>query len=65
MQAAGITTVAQKAIARNPLVSTALGSFGAGLAVNNHMALVYRGPNSFRSHTFNFSFFPKNEQSHL
>ena len=33
----------------------------AGLAVNNHMALVYRGPNSFRSHTFNFSFFPKNE----
>ena len=33
----------------------------AGVAVNNHMALVYRGPNSFRSHTFNFSFFPKNE----
>ena len=32
----------------------------AGVAVNNHMALVYRGPNSFRSHTFNFSFFPKN-----
>ena len=31
-----------------------------GLAVNNHMALVYRGPNQFRSHTFNFSFFPKN-----
>ena len=23
------------------------------------MALVYRGPNTFRSHTFNFSFFPK------
>ena len=36
-------------------------SAAAGLAVNNHMALVYRGPNSFRSHTFNFSFFPKNE----
>lgn len=30
-----------------------------GVAVNNHMALVYRGPNTFRSHTFNFSFFPK------
>ena len=58
-QAAGISTVAQKAIARNPLVATTLGA-GAGLAVNNHMALVYRGPNSFRSHTFNFSFFPKN-----
>ena len=63
-QAAGITTVAQKAIARNPLVSTALGA-GAGLAVNNHMALVYRGPNSFRSHTFNFSFFPKNATESL
>tara|TARA_B100002019_G_C21167401_1_gene546591 strand:- start:63 stop:1031 length:969 start_codon:yes stop_codon:yes gene_type:complete len=59
-KAAGISTAAQKAIARSPLVSTALGA-GAGLAVNNHMALVYRGPNSFRSHTFNFSFFPKNE----
>jgi len=58
-RAAGISTVAQKAIARNPLAATALGA-GAGLAVNNHMALVYRGPNSFRSHTFNFSFFPKN-----
>ena len=33
----------------------------AGVAVNNHMALVYRGPNSFRSHSFNFSFFPKNQ----
>ena len=58
-RAAGISTVAQKAIARNPLAATALGA-GAGLAVNNHMALVYRGPNSFRSHSFNFSFFPKN-----
>jgi len=37
-------------------------SAAAGLAVNNHMALVYRGPNSFRSHTFNFSFFPKNSR---
>ena len=60
-QAAGISTLAQKAIARNPLAATALGA-GAGLAVNNHMALVYRGPNSFRSHTFNFSFFPKNSR---
>ena len=41
-----------------PTLGTAIGA-GAGLAVNNHMALVYKGPNSFRSHTFNFMFFPK------
>jgi hypothetical protein len=27
---------------------------------NNHMALVYRGPNTFRQHTFAFKFFPLN-----
>ena len=32
-----------------------------GLARNNHMALIYRGPGEFRQHTFNFSFWPKNE----
>jgi hypothetical protein len=32
---------------------------GAGLAVNNHMALVYRGPQEFRTHDFVFQFFPK------
>ena len=42
--------------------ASAVLSATAGLAVNNHMALVYRGPNSFRSHTFNFSFFPKNSR---
>ena len=31
-----------------------------GNTPNNHMALVYRGPNSFRQHTFAFKFFPKN-----
>ena len=30
-----------------------------GLAKNAHMALVYRGPQEFRTHTFNFSFWPK------
>ena len=30
-----------------------------GLARNAHMALVYRGPQEFRTHTFNFSFWPK------
>ena len=31
-----------------------------GIAVNNHMALTYKGPSQFRSHDFAFSFFPKN-----
>ena len=33
-----------------------------GLARNNHMALIYRGPGEFRTHTFNFSFWPKTQQ---
>ena len=38
------------------------GFFSAqGLTPNNHMALVYKGPNTFRQHTFAFKFFPKNE----
>ena len=32
-----------------------------GVAVNNHMALTYKGPSEFRTHEFSFSFFPKNE----
>jgi hypothetical protein len=32
-----------------------------GSAPNNYMALVYRGPNTFRQHTFAFKFFPKNK----
>ena len=32
-----------------------------GIAVNNHMALTYKGPSEFRTHEFSFSFFPKNE----
>ena len=59
VRAAGVSTAIRAGINRNPLAGTALGA-GLGLAVNNHMALVYRGPNTFRSHTFNFSFFPKN-----
>ena len=35
---------------------------GAGLAVNNHMALVYRGPSEFRTHDFVFQFFPKERE---
>ena len=32
-----------------------------GIAVNNHMALTYRGVSKFREHSFTFNFFPKNE----
>jgi len=31
-----------------------------GIAVNNHMALAYKGPGQFRTHDFAFNFFPKN-----
>ena len=30
-----------------------------GIAVNNHMSLVYKGPAEFRTHSFAFNFFPK------
>ena len=33
-----------------------------GIAVNNHMSLVYKGPGQFRTHDFAFNFFPKAEQ---
>ena len=34
---------------------------GFGMARNAHMALVYRGPQEFRTHTFQFEFWPKSE----
>ena len=33
-----------------------------GIAVNNHMSLVYKGPSQFRTHDFSFNFFPKAKQ---
>ena len=30
-----------------------------GIAVNNHMALTYKGPSQFRTHEFTFNFFPR------
>jgi hypothetical protein len=36
-------------------------SAGAGIAVNNHMAMAYKGPDKFRTHEFAFNFFPKNK----
>ena len=32
-----------------------------GIAVNNHLALTYKGPTEFRKHDFSFAFFPKNK----
>jgi hypothetical protein len=32
-----------------------------GVAINNHLALTYKGPTQFRSHEFSFAFFPKNK----
>ena len=32
-----------------------------GVAVNNHMALVYKGPSDFRTHDFVFNFWPKDK----
>jgi len=31
-----------------------------GVAINNHLALTYKGPTEFRQHEFAFNFFPKN-----
>jgi len=36
-----------------------------GVAVNNHMSLVYKGPGQFRTHDFAFNFFPKAKQDSL
>ena len=33
-----------------------------GIAVNNHMAMAYKGPGAFREHEFAFNFFPKKYQ---
>ena len=50
--AAGAAKVADKGVG--------MLSAGRGMAVNNHVALVYKGPTQFRTHEFTFTFFPKN-----
>ena len=57
-----ITAAGQKVVSESALkADQATGFFSAqGKTPNNHMALVYRGPNTFRQHTFAFKFFPKN-----
>ena len=56
------TAAGQKAFSGAAMkADQATGFFSAqGKTPNNHMALVYRGPNTFRQHTFAFKFFPKN-----
>ena len=56
--------LAQKVLA-SANVSKNFMAAGAGLAVNNHMALVYRGPGEFRTHDFVFQFFPKDANEAL
>ena len=50
-----------KAISGGTDVGKNVFAAASGLAVNNHMALVYRGPSEFRKHDFVFQFFPKNK----
>ena len=52
-----------QSVVQSALTAADSGGFisASGLSPNNHMALVYKGPNSFRQHTFAFKFFPKNK----
>ena len=53
-----LSEAAQSVLAKPKIVAD-FQTAAFGLAKNNHMALVYRGPADFRTHTFNFSFWPK------
>ena len=56
----GMADVSGKLISKAPIGKDMMAA-GAGMAVNNHMALVYKGPGEFRTHDFSFNFFPKHE----
>ena len=60
---AGITSAGTAALGKVAgAVDKGTGMLAAqGIAVNNHMALVYKGPSQFRTHDFSFNFFPKHE----
>ena len=60
---AGITSAGTAALGKVAgAVDKGTGMLAAqGIAVNNHMALVYKGPGEFRTHDFSFNFFPKHE----
>ena len=51
---------AMTSIVTKPKIVDDFRAAGKGLARNAHMALVYRGPAEFRTHTFQFEFWPKN-----
>ena len=53
--------MAQKLLAKAEITKNFM-SAAKGLAVNNHMALTYRGPGEFRTHDFVFQFFPKSDK---
>ena len=50
---------AMTSIVTKPKIVDDFRAAGKGLARNAHMALVYRGPAEFRTHTFQFEFWPK------
>ena len=56
-----IGDMAQKVLAKAEITKNFM-TASQGLAVNNHMALVYRGPGEFRTHDFVFQFFPKEKK---
>ena len=64
---AGITSAGTAALGKVAgAVDKGTGMLAAqGIAVNNHMSLVYKGPSQFRTHDFAFNFFPKAEQDSL
>ena len=60
---AGITSAGTAALGKVAgVVDKGTGMLAAqGIAVNNHMALTYKGPGEFRQHSFTFNFFPKTQ----
>ena len=52
---------AMTSVVTKPRIIDDFRAAGHGLARNAHMALVYRGPSAFRSHAFQFEFWPKSE----
>jgi hypothetical protein len=58
LKGAGLTSVSS--LARQAEKGTGMLA-AQGIAINSHMALIYKGPSKFRTHNFMFSFFPKNE----
>ena len=57
--ASAVLIDAMTSIVTKPKIVDDFRAAGKGLARNAHMALVYRGPAEFRTHTFQFEFWPK------